>query len=140
MLVFVALFAALWNSAFLAAQTNLGAVQGHVQDQQNKAITGASVTLRNPSTAYNKTTQTDSSGNYSFLGVPLTGSYVVTVTAPQFNQGEQKDILLRAGGTAVLDFTLAISSAKTEVERLRHDRYLAYRIKPGFHASGSAED
>jgi hypothetical protein len=39
----------------------------------------------------------------------------VTVSAPQFNQGEQKDILLRAGGTAVLDFTLAISSAKTEV-------------------------
>lgn len=113
--LFLALFAALWSSTFLTAQTNLGVVQGHIQDQQNKAITGASVTLRNPSTAYNKTTQTDSSGNYSFLGVPLTGSYVVTVSAPQFNQGEQKDILLRAGGTAVLDFTLAISSAKTEV-------------------------
>ena len=115
LVILLALSAAVWSSSFLFAQTNLGAVKGHVQDQQSKAITGASVTLRNPSTAYNKTAQTDSSGNYSFLGVPLTGSYVVTVTAPQFNQGEQKDILLRAGGTAVLDFTLAISGAKTEV-------------------------
>ena len=87
--VSLAFFAALWNSNFLAAQTNLGAARGHIQDQQNKAISGASVTLRNSSTAYDKTTLTDPSGNYSFLGVPLTGSYVVTVSTPQFNQGEQ---------------------------------------------------
>ncbi len=103
------------TSTCLLAQTNLGTVQGHIQDPQNNAIGGASVTLRNPSTAFERTVQTDSSGNYSFLGVPLTGSYVLTITAPNFNQAEQKDILLRAGGTAVLDFTLAVSGAKTEV-------------------------
>ncbi len=103
------------TSTCLLAQTNLGTVQGHIQDPQNNAIGGASVTLRNASTAFQRTVQTDSSGNYSFLGVPLTGSYVLTITAPNFNQAEQKDILLRAGGTAVLDFTLAVSGAKTEV-------------------------
>ena len=97
------------------AQTDLGAVQGHVQDQQNKAIAGATVKLHNPSTAFERTVQTDSSGNYSFIGVPLTGSYVVTVTAPQFQQAEQKDIYLRAGGTAVFDFNLDVSAGKTEV-------------------------
>ncbi len=109
------LFAASWSSTYLAAQTDLGAVQGHVQDQQNKAIAGASVTLRNPSTAFDTTVQTDASGNYSFIGVPLTGSYVLTVNAPQFKQAEQKDIYLRAGGTAVFDFNLTVSGEKTQV-------------------------
>ena len=71
----------------LLAQTNLGTVQGHIQDPQNNAIGGASVTLRNPSTAFQRTVQTDSSGNYSFMGVPLTGSYVLTVNAPQVQAG-----------------------------------------------------
>jgi len=99
----------------LIAQTDLGALQGHVQDQQSKAIAGASVTLRNPSTAFDRTVQTDASGNYSFIGVPLTGSYVLTVNAPQFKPAEQKDINLRAGGTAVFDFTLSVAGEKTQV-------------------------
>jgi len=99
----------------LFAQTDLGTVQGHVQDQQNRAISQASVTLRNPTTNFERTVQTDTSGNYSFLGVPLTGHYVLTVKAAQFNEAEQKDILLRAQGTAVFDFTLAVAGAKTQV-------------------------
>ena len=57
----------------------------------------------------------DSSGNYSFIGVPLTGEYVISVSAPQFKPVEQKDLLLRAGGTAVLDFTLTVSGTNTQV-------------------------
>src|SRR5664279_3876778 len=114
-LLALALFVAFWSSTYLAAQTDLGAVQGHVQDQQSKAIAGASVTLRSPSTAFDRTVQTDASGNYSFIGVPLTGSYVLTVDAPQFKQAEQKDINLRAAGTAVFDFTLTVSGEKTQV-------------------------
>ena len=112
----LALFAVLCFSTYLAAQTDLGAVQGYVQDQQNKAIAGASVTLRNPSTAFDRTVQTDASGNYSFIGVTLTGSYVLTVNAPQFKQTEHPGINLRAGGTAVFDFTLTVSGEKTQVD------------------------
>src|SRR5580704_14978793 len=103
------LFACSLFTTQLAAQTDLGAVQGHVQDQQSKAITGVTVTLRNPSTAFDRTVQTDSSGNYSFIGVPLTGHYVLTVKAAQFKPLEQNDILLRAQGVAVFDFTLTVS-------------------------------
>ena len=42
------------TSLLLTAQTDLGNVQGHVQDPQNKPVAGATVTLRNPSTAYNR--------------------------------------------------------------------------------------
>ncbi len=40
---------------------------------------------------------------------------MLTVNAPQFTPAEQKDILLRAQGTAVFDFTLAVSGANTQV-------------------------
>jgi hypothetical protein len=58
---------------------------------------------------------TDGSGQYSFNGVALTGSYVVTASASSFQTLERKDIQLRAGITAVLDFTLGVSGQKTEV-------------------------
>ncbi len=109
------LLACCLSTTFLSAQTDLGNVRGHVQDQQNQAIAGASVELRNPATDFDRKVQTDSSGNYSFIGVPLTGHYVMTVNASQFKPLEQKEILLRAEGTAVLDFTLTVSGANTQV-------------------------
>ena len=72
------------------AQTNLATVQGHVQDPQNKVIVGASITLRNTTTNYTRTAQTDTSGTYAFLGVPLTGEYVLTVNAAQFAPAEPR--------------------------------------------------
>ena len=110
-----ALFACCLLTTSVLAQTDLGVVQGHVKDPQNRPIAGAAVTLRNANTNLTRTVQTDSSGDYSFLGVPLTGEYLLTVTAPQFSPAEQKEILLRAGGTAVFDFTLAIAGQKTQV-------------------------
>jgi hypothetical protein len=86
-----------------------------VQDQQSRAIAGASVTLRNAATNFDRTVHTDNAGTYAFIGIPLTGRYVLTVDAPQFKSAEQKDILLRAQGTAVLDFTLTVSGANTQV-------------------------
>src|SRR5436190_18465212 len=79
-------------SPHLLAQTDLGTVQGHVHDQRDRAIAGASVTLKNPSTSFKRTVQTDSSGFYSFLGVPVTGSYLLNVNSPQFTAAEQRDI------------------------------------------------
>ena len=111
LLVFLAL-----SSTYLVAQTDLGAVQGHIQDQQNRPIGGASITLKNPNTSFNRTVQTDSSGFYSFIGVPVTGNYVLNVNAPQFIAAEQRAISLRAGGTAVFDFNMAVSGGQTQVD------------------------
>src|SRR5690349_893732 len=103
-IIVLVMCAASFVSTNLLAQTDLGSVQGQVQDQQGRAISGASVNLKNPATSFNRTAQTDPSGFYSFLGVPLTGNYVLLVSAPQFSTAQQEDILLRAGGTAVFNF------------------------------------
>ena len=99
----------------LVAQTDLGALKGHVQDQHGGAITGATVTLRNPATAFDRTAKTDSTGSFSFVGVPLTGQYVVSVTAPQFKTVQRDNVQLRAGTTATVDFSLDVSGEETEI-------------------------
>ena len=97
------------------AQTDLGALQGRVQDQHGSPIAGATVVLRNPATAFNRTSQTDATGDFSFAGIPLTGQYVVSVSAPQFKTVERGDIQLRAATTATVEFSLDVAGDKTEV-------------------------
>jgi len=109
------LFTACLSTISLIAQTDLGALKGHIQDQHGAAIAGATVTLRNPATSLSRTVQSDSSGNYSFIGVPLTGNYVVSVAAPQFKTAQQEGVQLRAATTATLDFSLDVSGEKTEI-------------------------
>ncbi len=100
----------------LMSQTDLGALKGHIQDQQGSAVTGASVTLRNPDTAFERTVSTDAAGNFSFIGIPLTGTYGLKVSAPHFQSAEQPDIHLRAGGTATINVTLGIAGEKTVID------------------------
>ena len=113
-LLFLAMFAYLIPLQ-VVAQTDLGALKGHVQDQHGSAIAGASVKLSNPATQFTRTIQTDSTGNFAFAGVSLTGYYIVRVTAPQFKTAEQDDVQLRAGTNATLDFSLAVAGEKAEI-------------------------
>jgi hypothetical protein len=100
----------------LLAQTDLGSMRGHVQDRQGAAITSATVTLRNPATSWQKTTQTDGSGDYSFIGIPLTGDYTVNVQAAQFKAIQQSNVQLRAASIAVVNFILDVSGDKSEID------------------------
>ena len=84
------LLASLFITLHLAAQTELGAVRGQIGDQRGGAIANATVGLHNPVTSWERTTQTDAAGNYSFSGVPLTGQYVVSVSAPQFKAARKR--------------------------------------------------
>jgi hypothetical protein len=81
----------------LAAQTDLGAIRGHIQDQRGGAITSATITVRNDATAWQRTTESDYSGDYTLTGVPLTGQYTVSATAPQFKPAQEDKIHLRLG-------------------------------------------
>lgn len=99
----------------IAAQTDLGAIRGRVQDRQDNAITSASVVLRNPATSWERKAITDTNGDFSFVGVPLTGEYTVSVTAPQFKAAQQDKVQLRAATAATVNFTLDVSGEKTEI-------------------------
>src|SRR6516162_8063365 len=113
--LFLALFACQLLTPNLFAQTDLGTLRGRIQDQQGAAISTATVTLRNPATSWQKTTQTDDAGNYSFVGVPLTGEYTLTASKAQFKTAEAGKVELRAETVATVNFTLTVSGEKSEI-------------------------
>lgn len=117
-LLFVSLVLLVFQSLTiqLAAQTDLGAIRVHVQDQSGSSLAGATVTVRNPATSWERTAQTDGSGDYSFVGVPLTGQYTVSVAAAQFKTAQQNDVQLRAGSIATLNFALNVSGEKAVID------------------------
>src|SRR5215471_8612793 len=99
----------------LSAQTDLGAIRGRVQDQRGGSIVGATITVRNDSTSWQRTTQSDASGDYILTGVPLTGQYTVSATASQFKTAQEDRVQLRAATTATVNFVLDVSGEKAEV-------------------------
>ncbi len=111
-----ALIVALMVSPSAKAQTrDLAELKGQVRDSQSKAISGAQVTLTNKDTGIARDTRTDAGGNYSFLGVPLTGHYIVAVKASQFAPAERSDIQFKADEAATVDFMMNIAGSEQQV-------------------------
>ena len=86
-------------------------ISGRVTDGHGSGITGVRLTLSNAQTA---TTQTDASGNYSFVNLPEGNNYTVTPSKTNytFAPGTAHFIGLYVDGTA--NFTGTLSSAPGE--------------------------
>ena len=67
----------------LPAQSNSGSIVGVVTDPSGAVIPGASVTIRNPVSAYSRTTPTDATGHFRFPNLPF-NPYHLTVTREGF--------------------------------------------------------
>ncbi len=59
-----------------------GVVKGTVKDPSGAVIPGATVTIYNPVTGFERTASTDASGSFTFNNVPF-NPYHLTVTARQ---------------------------------------------------------
>lgn len=67
-----------------AQQSSPGKIAGTVKDANGAAVSGAAVSLLHPQQALLRTAATDTSGNFSFDGVP-TGSYEIRITQGGFD-------------------------------------------------------
>jgi hypothetical protein len=67
-----------------SAQVNTASLTGQVTDTAGAAVANASVTVKNKATAAERSTNTDSSGYYTFASLPV-GVYSVTVESQGFN-------------------------------------------------------
>ena len=91
-----------------------GAINGTISDPSGAVIVGASVTLTSKTTGAALTTETSSSGGYSF-GLVKPGSYSLTVIQTGFKQSSQTvDVAL--GETAVANVKLELGSGSVTVE------------------------
>jgi len=113
--MFLALLVSAANPVLLRAQTNVsGDIAGTVTDPAGKAVVGAQVTIKSPSTDATKVVTTGSSGNYR-LSLLTPGKYNLTVSAPGF-ETTATVVEVAIGQVISQDIQLAVGSSATTVE------------------------
>ena len=98
-----------------AAQVaNTGTIQVTVEDADGGRLPGVTVTASATDTITRRSAVTDATGRRQPRGLAPSTQYVVTVELPGFQNGTRPQILVRAGQTTSIPFTLAVAGL-TEV-------------------------
>ena len=95
----------------LRAQVS-AAISGRVLDSTGAAVAGATVTVKSLDTGASRTVKTDTSGDYTVLGLPL-GPQEVTALSPGFNTTGPLNVTLVVGQDAALNLVLTVSHPDT---------------------------
>ncbi len=90
-----------------------GTVSGAVKDPSGAVVVGATVTIHNPVSGYERTASTDASGNFTFTTIPF-NPYHLTVTDAGFSPISQ-DVNLNSSVPVDLNLTLELAGGKTTV-------------------------
>ncbi|MBV8895281.1 MAG: carboxypeptidase regulatory-like domain-containing protein, partial [Acidobacteriaceae bacterium] len=107
--------AALFFTCILGAQEFRGTLTGTVTDPSGATIGQASVQAVNNATHENYSSTTTGKGAY-FIPYVLPGIYTVTVTAPGFKQQVQQNVVMEAGRSTGLNFSLQLGAVGQTVE------------------------
>ena len=105
----------LFTSLSVFAQRDLATVLGTVTDPQGGAIPNAKVTITEDATGLTYDVISGPDGEWIRPALK-TGTYTVTVEAPGFKQGVQKNILLTAGSRIAVPTTLSVGEVTQSVE------------------------
>jgi len=99
----------------LAGQTITGSIAGSVRDPSSLAVSGAEVSLRQPSTGLVRTARTDARGDFLFASL-LRGEYDISVTVQGFKKAERRGVVLSTSETlSVGAFTLEVGEVAETV-------------------------
>jgi len=96
----------------LAQSTSM--LQGNVTDQSSGVIVDAKIVARNLATGIERTTQTDSSGNYQIAALPV-GTYRVEIRTQGFQTAVVDSLDVEIGQTVVQNFQLKPGGASETV-------------------------
>lgn len=110
-LLLAALFLGLATVAFGQSTATL---QGTITDQKGSVVPGAKVTVRNQATGIERTSQTDTDGNYQIAALPV-GLYSVQVEAQGFKGQLVSDLSVEVGRTIVKNFPLDVGAIEQKV-------------------------
>ena len=106
------LSAAAWGQA----TAGLGTISGTVRDASGSAVSGAKVTVSNPSLGLVRELTTTDAGIFSAPALVPADGYKVAVSKPGFTAYESADLPLRVGETVNLNVGLTIGAVATQVE------------------------
>ncbi len=96
-----------------ALATIFGEVQGVVHDPQHRPLGGAAVLLKNATSEFAQSANTNTDGSFRFQAVPF-GQYVVTISQAGFASFTQP-ISLASGTSPILHFELSLATVKESV-------------------------
>jgi hypothetical protein len=103
----------LGGAGFLKAETNSVVVSGTVTDPSGSVIPGASVTIYNPVSGFQRTVSTDAKGGFSIPNVPF-NPYHMTVSATGF-ASHTRDLEVNSAVPLNLTISMELAGEKTTV-------------------------
>ncbi|MDD5542955.1 MAG: TonB-dependent receptor [Acidobacteriia bacterium] len=109
----IALLAFSLLSVSVRAQS-AGSIAGLVTDAQGGAIVGAKVTAHNNATGIERSTVTESTGQFLLAAMPI-GNYRVTAQAQGFQTKVADNVIVQVAVTTDLDVTLAVGQVSQTV-------------------------
>ncbi|HXG91920.1 MAG TPA: carboxypeptidase regulatory-like domain-containing protein [Blastocatellia bacterium] len=101
-------------SSLSALAQSTATIQGTVTDESGGVLANAKITARNQATGLERTTETDSSGNYQIAALPV-GVYRIEVQAQGFQTAVLNDLTLEVSQTVVRNFQLKVGGATETV-------------------------
>lgn len=111
-LLLVAVLVLISGASVLAQST--ATLQGTVTDPSGAIIPNAKVVVRSQAIGVDRTTQTDSDGNYQVAALPV-GAYRVEAQAQGFQTQIANNISVEVGRTVVYDFHLTVGDVTQQV-------------------------
>lgn len=100
---------------FGQSQSTTGTVQGTVTDPNGAVVSGASVTVRNTATGFERTVTSNSDGFFTAPLLPL-GKYRVTTNASGFAPYVLENVDVTVGQTLALNIAVKVGSATETVD------------------------
>lgn len=105
-------------AALLATPSALGqstaVLQGTVTDAKGAVLPNATVTVRNRGTSFERTTQTDSEGNYQVAALPV-GTYSIEVQVQGFKTQVADQVTIEVARTVVQNFQMDVGAISEQV-------------------------
>ncbi len=98
---------------FAGSSGGAGTISGTVKDPSGAVVPGATVTIHNPVSGYERTASTDASGSFTFSNIPF-NPYHLSITDAGFNPFTQ-DVDLNSTVPVNLNITLELAGGKTSV-------------------------
>lgn len=103
------------TSIFAQSQATTGTLQGTVVDPNGAVLSGASVTVRNVNTGFERTVTSNSDGFFTAPLLPL-GTYRVTTSANGFSNSVLENVEVTIGNTLSLNIGMKLGGASETVD------------------------
>src|SRR5579883_217298 len=109
----VCAFLLLWAS-YVYAQVSAN-LSGTVIDSSGSAVSGAAITAKNSETGLARDTETDQSGRYQLLALPV-GTYQISVHKQGFAEEVRNGVRLVVGQDATVNLSLRIGKVTSQIK------------------------